>query len=82
MSDWRLQGQEKYLMSARLARKKYECRDDEWDHDHCEFCGAKFSLQSSDALQIGYATSDNYRWICDICFEDFRYLFDWKLPAV
>jgi hypothetical protein len=30
-------------------------------------------------LQEGYATEDNYRWICEECFEDFKDLFDWKV---
>ena len=81
MSDWRLQGQEKYLKNAVLVRKKYERFSEEWDHDHCEFCGAKFSLESADTLQIGYATPDNYRWICDFCFQDFQPLFNWKVKA-
>ena len=75
MKDWRLQGQEKYLKNAVLERRKYQLYRQGWDHDHCEFCGVKFSLDAADALQIGYATSDSYRWICDTCFEDFKDMF-------
>jgi hypothetical protein len=82
MSDWRLQGQEKYLMDAVFARKQYARFSDEWDHDHCEFCGAKFSLEASEALQVGYATSDNYRWVCDGCFHDFKDKFGWKVELL
>ncbi len=78
MSDWRLQGQEKYLMDAALERKKYARFSNEWDHDHCEFCGAKFSLEAPDALQAGYASADCYRWVCDGCFHDFKARFGWK----
>jgi hypothetical protein len=81
MNDWRLQGQEKYLRDAVLERKKYQRYREGWDHDHCEFCGAEFSLETPGALQAGYATQDNYRWICDACFQDFRNLFGWKVQS-
>ena len=62
--DWRLQGQEQYLKGATLVRRLYReprCNP-EWDHDHCEFCWAKFMLGSNpDALHEGYCTLDEYR---------------------
>lgn len=79
MNDWRLHGQEKYLTGIHLERKNYQPYRKGWDHDHCEFCGAKFSLASTDALKVGYASSDNYRWICDNCFGDFKDIFSWKV---
>jgi hypothetical protein len=32
-----------------------------------------------DVLRDGYTTSDNYRWICDPCFDDFRVKFEWSV---
>lgn len=81
MDDWRLQGQGKYLKNVILERKNYLCYRDGWDHDHCEFCGAKFSLDMPDALHVGYATQDNYHWICDGCFHDFKDLFGWIVQS-
>ncbi len=78
MVDWRLQGQEKYLHGAVLVKKKYQRYRVGWEHDHCEFCGTKFSLKEGD-LHEGYATQDNYRWICDTCFDDFKKQFEWKV---
>lgn len=76
--DWRLQGQEKYLKDLMLFHRNYEpCRAG-WDHDHCEFCGAKFWLIEDGVLKSGYATGDNYHWICEPCFADFREMFSWK----
>ena len=44
--------------------EKYIKISDAWDHDHCEFCWAKFSLEGhSGDLDEGYATKDNYQWI-------------------
>jgi hypothetical protein len=81
--DWRLNNQEKYLMGVTLVRSLYRQYpyNPEWDHDHCEFCFAKFSLDTriEDALQAGYTTTDEYRWICQSCFEDFKEMFKWKV---
>jgi hypothetical protein len=30
-----------------------------------------------DALQVGWTTPDQYRWICDNCFNDFHGQFAW-----
>jgi hypothetical protein len=61
--DWRLTGQEEYLQGATLLRKRYRAWSAEWDHDHCEFCWAKFRdpMLSSEEAQIlterpGYLT--------------------------
>lgn len=76
--DWRRQGQEKYLKGVELVFKDYQPYRKEWDHDHCEFCGDKFSLNEGD-LKMGYSTKDGYRWICKDCFNDFKEEFDWKI---
>lgn len=77
--DWRLSGQERYLKGVPLIWKAYKRYSDSWDHDHCEFCWAKFSEEPApDLLTEGYSTLDNYRWICEHCFEDFRDLFEWR----
>jgi hypothetical protein len=78
MEDWRLQGQEKYLLGALLSRKKYTKPRPDWDHDHCSFCWKKFSDVPGEANE-GYTTADGYYWICDECFADFKEMFDWKL---
>ena len=80
LDDWRRQGQEKYLKSLALTWKKYIKFRDDWDHDHCEFCSHKFMEEgNTECFHEGYATSDNYRWICKECFEDFRGEFDWSV---
>jgi hypothetical protein len=79
-NDWRLQGQERYLHGAVLLRRPYRRRPDDpvWDHYHCEFCWAKFMVEDfPDVLHAGYCTEDEYRWICDQCFTDFRDRFGW-----
>ena len=77
--DWRLTNQEQYLMGVTLIRRHYQPIAPN-DHDHCEFCWAKFMMQDyPDVLHDGYATLDNYRWICEPCFQDFRGMFRWHI---
>lgn len=76
--DWRRQGQEQYLRGVVLRHKRYVPYRKGWEHDHCEFCYARISLSEGD-LQIGYTTSDHYRWICESCFADFRDEMGWRL---
>ena len=79
-ADWRLQGQERYLRGAVFQRMPYSPARDGWDHDHCEFCESKFTAEHYvDGLREGYSTPDRYRWICPICFEDFRERFGWAV---
>jgi len=80
--DWRLTGQEDYLNGVTLIHRKYRQNKDnpEWDHDHCEFCMAKFCLRVGEgSLQEGYATEDEYYWICCECFDSFKDRFGWKV---
>lgn len=76
--DWRRQGQEKYLKGLELVRRDYSPYRQGWDHDHCEFCGKKFSLSNGD-LNFGYSTEDGYHWICEQCFVDFKGEFGWTV---
>jgi hypothetical protein len=81
-NDWRLMGQEKYLKDVTLVRRVYRPypKDPSWDHDHCAFCSAKFMVEDyPDVLHEGYSTEDEYYWICEDCFHDFREYFGWKI---
>jgi hypothetical protein len=81
-SDWRLQGQERYLKAAVLVHRKYRRypKNTAWDHDHCEFCFTTFMIEDyPDVLHVGYATEDDRHWICENCFRDFKDMFDWKV---
>jgi hypothetical protein len=64
-TDWRLQGQEKYLKGITLQGKVYEQLSPDWDHDHCDFCWAKFMDRDlPEVLREGYVTFDDHHWIC------------------
>jgi hypothetical protein len=78
--DWRLRNQEGYLQGVSLYRREYKPASDQNDHDHCEFCFAKFmQTDAPDVLHEGYCTQDRYRWICLTCFDDFHDKFAWKV---
>ena len=80
--DWRLTNQEKYLKGTTLHLRTYSKYNEDWDHDHCEFCMKKITETGKKAeIHKGYATEDNYRWICIDCFNDFKEMFEWKVKA-
>jgi hypothetical protein len=79
-NDWRLTNQQSYLHGVALRRRKYSPPNDEWEHDHCAFCWAKFmSGGGPEALREGYADEGERHWICERCYEDFQDLFDWRV---
>lgn len=83
-ADWRLQGQEKYLKAVTLVRRpsRQNPYNPDWDRDHCEFCWAKFAMDpAARDVEDGYCTSDDYHWICEPCFEDFKEMFQWTIRA-
>jgi hypothetical protein len=82
VDDWRLQGQERFLYGVTLHRANWVACRAGWDHDHCEFCWAKFGGEElPDVLSVGYTTTDSYRWICEQCFEDFRERLKWRVES-
>ena len=78
MNDWRLRGQERYLQGVSLTKSEYKPYRDGWDHDHCEFCNAKFSMTIDQCQTEGWSTLDKYHWICSSCYEDFKEEFEWS----
>lgn len=79
-NDWRLQGQEHYLQRATLHWSRWTRPRPNWDHDHCSFFWAKFGEEElPGALHFGYTTADDYYWICEQCFSDFKDQFRWPV---
>jgi hypothetical protein len=75
-NDWRRQNQESFLKGSVLIFRIYTPYRYGWDHDHCEFCGSRFSLLQAD-LKSGYSTEDGYHWVCEQCYNDFKEEFNW-----
>ena len=70
-TDWRYQNQEKYLTGLKFTFCSYQSQNDN-DHDHCEFCGSKFSNTIDNNLKEGWTDDARYRWICSECFNLFQ----------
>src|SRR6266568_4067173 len=73
--DWRLTNQVRYLQGAVLHWSQWTRPHlaSDHDHDHCEFCWAKFMEEKlPEVMHFGYTTVDRYRWVCEQCFEDFK----------
>jgi len=79
-NDWRLTNQINYLKEVDLAWRHYRPSNSGNDHDHCEFCTAKFMEGGgAGAITDGYSTLDGCRWICKECFADFIDIFGWRV---
>ena len=74
--EWRWTGQDRYLTGVSLTLQTFDGTLQ--DHEHCEFCGAKFG-PAEGHLHTGYCALDRHRWICPQCFQDFREMLQWKL---
>jgi len=77
-NDWRLMNQERFLKDVSLKHMIWKPYRAGWDHDHCSFCFVTLSECEGD-LHEGYCTLDEYHWICEECFEDFKDMFGWKV---
>lgn len=75
--DWRYENG-KDLKGETFKLKKYISTLTN-DHDHCEFCWTKFMEDYPECEHEGYATLDNYNWVCKECFEDFKVLLELKV---
>lgn len=77
--------------NARLLRgytlyfQPYSRWSDEWEHDHCTACWAKFAeFDGPEILHEGYATGEDYpkgaryAWICPSCFAELADVLGWK----
>jgi hypothetical protein len=84
--DWRLTDQEKDLSGVQLFFRTWTQTRPDWDHDHCQFCWTRFGSEELKAtqsgiepvLRVGWTTANDYHWICETCFEDFRERFKWR----
>jgi hypothetical protein len=74
-NDWRLTNQMNYLNKKQLLHIPYQIYREGWDHDHCDFCHETIDLNT----KMAYCTTDQYHWICESCFEDFKTMFQWEV---
>ena len=77
--DWRWTGKQSYLQGLSFEFGPYHRYSRTWDHDHCELCFAKFSEDAAESLHHGFHAEHEGRWVCDVCFDDFRERFAWTV---
>ena len=71
--DWRVMGQEGYLMDKHLVHRRFDraiCRD---DFLQCEFCWRILDDK------MCYFESEKQYWVCEACFNEFRPYFHWTV---
>jgi hypothetical protein len=85
--QWRIDNAE-HLRGVRLKLQAYVQWRDDWDHDHCAGCWAKFAMfEGPDILHQGYATmsdypkGERYAWVCASCVADLREDMGWVLES-
>jgi hypothetical protein len=83
-ADWRIDNVNG-LQGQSFRWKNYYARSENWDHDHCAACWAKFMLNGEGLLIQGYAVSEEYEhgldyaWVCADCFKDLAGIMDWRV---
>ena len=75
MDDWRLNGQEEYLLGKHLNHTAFFSSETS-DHERCEFCFCKLG-HGQKSGGVPYCTDDGYYWICEECYNDFKDRFLW-----
>jgi len=81
-NDWRLSGlQANYLHGELLRFSPYRPPRPGWKHDKCEFCWARFAPERREGWVTEGFYTDDQRWICEPCYEDFKVLFDSRLEG-
>ncbi len=84
MSDWRTENA-KHLRGLTLHRRRWTKPRDDWDHDHCVGCQAKFAEFDGPEIQHeGFTTGADYKkgagyeWVCRQCFADLQSEMGWS----
>ena len=76
--DWRVMGQEGYLMRKKLRHCSFDRSMCFEDHDQCEFCFAVFDCDTNSPI-LAYYSPEARVWICEDCFRDFHQHFFWEV---
>ena len=77
--DWRLTGKQADLQGLSFEIVPYHRYSLTRIHDHCELCFAKFSEDAAESLHHGFHAEHEGRWVCEVCFDDFRERFAWTV---
>ena len=78
--DWRIMGQEGYLLDKELLYIQFDRSICIEDYDQCEFCWKCFD-EDKDQIQYAYFEPIGKKWICQDCFNDFKEYFHWTVHS-
>ena len=78
--DWRIMGQEGYLMGKTLQHRRFQQALSVDDFTQCEFCWACFDEDGNNS-SMAYFEPINKVWICEKCFHDFLNYFNWSVET-
>ena len=79
--DWRIMGQEGYLLKKHLQHRRFDRELCIEDFDQCEFCWAVFDKDKTHP-EKAYYEPINKRWICEQCYTDFKEYFFWSIEEI
>ena len=79
--DWRIMGQEGYLMEKQLEYRQYDREIAIEDFVQCEFCWNTFDDEPQ-KIKNAYFEPHKKVWICEKCFRDFQRYFHWTVTEV
>lgn len=77
-NDWRYDTGKTHWDVGETLKHAKRRGTEQWDHDHCTFCWKNFSNAPED-LHEGYCDLDEYSWICEECFNDFKEVFEFRV---
>jgi hypothetical protein len=83
-NQWKIDNARR-LSGCMLHLQPYKRWSNDWYHDHCAACWAKFAdFEGPEVLHEGYATGPDhpkgtgYAWVCPLCFEELADMLKWK----
>ena len=79
--DWRVMGQEGYLLGKRLQHRRFNRALCIEDYDQCEFCWDAFDKDPKNPA-MAYFEPEQHLWICEKCYKDFLEHFHWTVEEV
>ena len=79
--DWRIAGQEGYLMDKALQHRRFCRAICVEDYLQCEFCWDLFD-EDSKHPRMAYFEPIEKVWVCEKCYQDFQKYFHWTVEEV
>jgi Fe-S-cluster formation regulator IscX/YfhJ len=76
--DWRIMGQEGYLLNKQLQYRKFSRAICFEDFTQCEFCWDTFDDDPENPKNAYYEPISRV-WICEKCYRDFLEHFHWTV---